>query len=88
MTTHVMVTWAVSSVAEFHGTQLLQDPTFVTMPDNMAELFIKIKPAADGAIKKMGNNEDLLTGNPKSPKVTMPYFLPIPLGWVPYFLDK
>jgi hypothetical protein len=75
-------------VTDFQGTQLLQDPTFVTMPNDMTELFITLKTAADGTIKKMGAKEALLPGNPKSPAITVPYFLPLPLGWVQYFMDK
>lgn len=58
------------------------------MPDDMAEPFITIKTAADGAIKKMGAKDALLPGNQKPPAITVPYFLPIPLGWVPYFMNQ
>jgi hypothetical protein len=58
------------------------------MPADMAEPFITIKMAADGAIKKMGAKDTLLAGNQKSAAITVPYFLPLPLGWVPYFMNQ
>lgn len=77
-------------VTEFHGAQLLQEPTFIAMPNDKSNIhYVKIKSAADaGAIKKMGPKDELFTGSVKSTEVTVPYFLPIPLGWVPYFLEK
>jgi hypothetical protein len=60
------------------------------MPNDKSNIhYVKIKSAADaGAIKKMGPKDELFTGSVKSTEVTVPYFLPIPLGWVPYFLEK
>jgi hypothetical protein len=76
-------------VTEIQGAHILQDPTCVTMPADMAEPFISIKTASDGTIKKMGENDTLLlAGNPKLATVTVPYFLPLPLGWVHYFMKQ
>jgi hypothetical protein len=49
---------------------------------------ITTKPAADGAIKKVGMNGGLLKGSPKASSTLVPAFLPLPLAWVPYFLEK
>ena len=75
-------------VMEIQVAHVLQDPTFVTMPADMAEPFISIKMASDGIIKKMGENDTLRAGNPKSATVTILYFLPLPLGWVHYFMKQ
>jgi hypothetical protein len=63
-------------VTEIQGAHILQDPTFVTMPADMTEPFISIKTASNGTIKKMGENDTLLAGNPKSATASHRTILP------------
>jgi hypothetical protein len=75
-------------ITEFQGETIVQEPQFVTlMHTDMIEGFTA-KPAADGAIKKLGRNGGLLKGNPKASSTVVPAFFPLPLAWVPYFLEK
>jgi hypothetical protein len=75
-------------ITEFQGETIIQEPQFVTLMDTDMISGITTKPAADGAIKKLGMSGGLLKGSPKASQTEVPAFLPLPLAWVPYFLEK
>jgi hypothetical protein len=88
------VTHAIAYLGFSSGTELslcskmkvLQDPLFVTVLENIEMTGLHIKPAMDGAIKKMDLG-GLSKGNPKVAEAVVPFCLPLPLSWVPYFLE-
>jgi hypothetical protein len=75
------------TVTTFNGAEVVQDPDFVVLRDPDALGTIGTKPATDGAIKKMNSNGDFLKGTARV-EIEMPVCLPLPLAWVPYFLEK
>jgi hypothetical protein len=75
-------------IMEFQGETILQEPQFVTLMDPEAIAGITTRTAADGAIKKLGMTGGLLKGNPRASATVVPAFLPLPLAWVPYFLER
>jgi hypothetical protein len=74
-------------VTTFQNEAVLQDPLFVTIPEAIRTSAVLVKTAVEGTIKKMAPG-GLSKGNAKAPEVTVPVFLPLPLSWVPYFLEK
>jgi hypothetical protein len=70
-----------------NGETVIQDPDFVLLRDPLALRGVEIKPAADGAIKKMNDNGEFIKGTARV-EVNMPSCLPLPLTWVPYFLEQ
>jgi hypothetical protein len=75
-------------ITEFNGETIIQEPQFVTLMDKEMITGITTKSAVDGAIKKLGTNGGILKGNPKASTAVVPAFFPLPLAWVPYFLEK
>jgi hypothetical protein len=75
-------------ITNFQGETIVQEPQFVTLMHTDMIEGITTKPAADGAIKKLGMNGGLLKGSPKASSTVVPAFFPLPLTWVPYFLEK
>jgi hypothetical protein len=75
-------------ITDFQGETIIQEPQFVTLMHTDTIEGITTKPAADGTIKKVGMNGGLLKGSPKASPTVVPAFFPLPLAWVPYFLEK
>lgn len=75
-------------ITEFQGKTIIQEPQFVMLLDKELITGVPTKSVADGAIKKLGKNGGLLKGSPKASSALVPIVLPLPLAWVPYFLEK
>jgi hypothetical protein len=76
------------TIMSFSGNLVIQEPDFVALRDTTAIRGISTKPAADGAIRRIGASGDFVKGNARADEVDLPLCLPLPLTWVPYFLEK
>jgi hypothetical protein len=48
---------------------------------------VLVKPAAESSIKKM-DDATFISGHAKGNEVFVPRCLPLPLAWLPYFMEK
>jgi hypothetical protein len=75
------------TIMPFQGDLVIQEPDFVALRDTTAIQGISTKPAGDGAIQRIGASGDFVKGNAQADEVDLPLCLPLPLMWVPYFLE-
>ena len=69
------------------GETICRDPDFITFRDETFIGQVPVKPAAESSIKKM-DDATFISGNARGNEVFVPRCLPLPLAWLPYFMEK
>jgi hypothetical protein len=72
------------TIMAFQGDRFIQDPTFVMLCERtFIDHGFKIKPALDGAIRKMDPTERRIIKGNQKPTCLAAVCLPLPLAWAP-----
>jgi hypothetical protein len=66
---------------------IFRDPDFITFRDETFVGQVPVKPAANSSIKKM-DDAAFINGNARGDEVFVPRCLPLPLAWLPHFMEK
>jgi hypothetical protein len=74
-------------IMSFQGNTVIQEPDFVALRNPNSLRCISTKTAADSAIWRIQMG-DFVSKNVRGDVVDLPLCLPLPLLWVPYFLEK
>jgi hypothetical protein len=69
------------------GETIFRDPDFNVFRDETFVAQVPVKLAADSSIKKM-DDDTFINGNARGNAVFVPRYLPLPLAWLPYFMEK
>jgi hypothetical protein len=69
------------------GETICRDPDFITFRDETFIGQVPVKLAAESSIKKM-DDATFISGNARGNEVFVPRYLPLPLAWLPYFMEK
>jgi hypothetical protein len=76
-------------IMSFQGNTVIQEPDFVALRNPNSLQGISTKTAADSAIQCIGDQMgDFVNKNVRGNVLDLPLCLPLPLSWVPYFLEK